>query len=313
MELDAKIYVAGHRGLVGAAIVDRLRAGGWNNLVLRTHSELDLTNQAQVNDFFNQEKPDYVFLAAAKVGGIHANNTYPVDFIVDNLAIEVNVISASFANQVKRLMFLGSSCIYPKHCPQPIKEEYLLTGSLEQTNEPYAIAKIAGIKMCEAYNRQYGTNYVSVMPTNLYGPNDNFDLQNSHVLPALIRKFHEAKQQNNAKVEIWGSGSPRREFLYVEDMADACVYLMQKSGFKGMVNIGVGDDITIRQLAELVGEVIGFTGELEFDLSKPDGTPQKLLNVEQLNTLGWQAKTPIELGIQRTYRWFLANIDHLRL
>jgi GDP-L-fucose synthase len=312
MELDAKIYVAGHRGLVGAAIVDRLRAGGWNNLVLRTHSEVDLTNQDQVNNFFNREKPDYVFLAAAKVGGIYANNTYPVDFIVDNLSIEVNVISASFTNQVKRLMFLGSSCIYPKHCPQPIKEEYLLTGSLEQTNEPYAIAKIAGIKMCEAYNRQYGTNFVSVMPTNLYGPNDNFDLQNSHVLPALIRKFHDAKQQNRAKVEIWGSGTPRREFLYVEDMADACVYLMQKTDFKGMVNIGVGDDISIRQLAEFVGEVIGFSGELEFDLSKPDGTPQKLLNVDQLNALGWHANTPLKVGIQRTYQWFLKNINQLR-
>ncbi|MES9970986.1 MAG: GDP-L-fucose synthase, partial [Candidatus Thiodiazotropha sp.] len=230
MDKDAKIYVAGHRGLVGAAIVQCLKDGGWNNLLLRTHSELDLTDQSQVSDFFTQEKPDYVFLAAAKVGGIHANNTYPVDFIVDNLSIELNVISTAYANGVKRLMFLGSSCIYPKHCPQPMKEEYLLTGSLEPTNEPYAIAKIAGIKMCEAYNRQYGTDFVSVMPTNLYGPNDNFDLQNSHVLPALIRKFHEAKERGDDKVVIWGTGTPRREFLYVDDMADACVYVMNRGG-----------------------------------------------------------------------------------
>lgn len=312
MEKDAKIYVAGHRGLVGAAIVQCLKRGGWINLLLRTHVELDLTDRQQVDDFFAQEKPDYVFLAAAKVGGIHANNTYPVDFIVDNLAIELNVIAASHAHDVKRLMFLGSSCIYPKHCPQPMKEEYLLTGSLEPTNEPYAIAKIAGIKMCEAYNRQYGTDFVSVMPTNLYGPNDNFDLQNSHVLPALIRKFHEAKERGDDKVIIWGTGTPRREFLYVDDMADACVYVMNKGGFTDMVNIGVGEDISIGDLARLVGEVIGFEGRLEFDTEKPDGTPQKLLDVTRLSSLGWQAQTSLKEGIQLTYQWFLDNQGSLR-
>ncbi|MCU7890827.1 MAG: GDP-L-fucose synthase [Candidatus Thiodiazotropha sp. (ex Ustalcina ferruginea)] len=313
MEADAKIYVAGHRGLVGAAIVERLKKSGLANLLLRTHAELDLTNRDEVERFFNSEKPDYVFLAAARVGGIHANNTYPVDFLVDNLAIELNVISAAYANGVKRLMFLGSSCIYPKHCPQPMKEAYLLTGSLEPTNEPYAIAKIAGIKMCEAYNRQYGTEYVSVMPTNLYGPNDNFDLQNSHVLPALIRKFHEAKEQWDEKVVVWGTGTPRREFLYVDDMADACVYVMNKNGFTDRVNIGVGDDISIGELAELVGEVIGYHGCLEFDTSKPDGIPQKLLDVGRLTSLGWQAETSLNEGIQRTYQWFLANREHMRM
>jgi GDP-L-fucose synthase len=312
MEKDAKIYVAGHRGLVGAAIVQCLKKGGWNNLLLCTHAELDLTNQSQVDNFFDQEQPDYVFLAAAKVGGIHANNTYPVDFIIDNLAIELNVISAAHANAVKRLLFLGSSCIYPKFCPQPMNEEHLLTGSLEPTNEPYAIAKIAGIKMCEAYNRQYGTDYVSVMPTNLYGPNDNFDLQNSHVLPALIRKFHEAKERGDDKVIIWGTGTPRREFLYVDDMADACVYVMNKSGFTDMVNIGVGEDTTIGDLASLVGEVIGFEGRLEFDTEKPDGTPQKLLDVSRLSSLGWRAKTSLKEGIRLTYRWFLDNQESVR-
>jgi GDP-L-fucose synthase len=312
MEKDAKIYVAGHRGLVGAAIVQCLKKGGWNSLLLRSHAELDLTNQRQVCEFFAQEKPDYVFLAAAKVGGIHANDTYPVDFIVDNLAIELNVITAAYKNRVKRLMFLGSSCIYPKHCPQPMKEEYLLTGLLEPTNEPYAIAKIAGIKMCEAYNRQYGTDYVSVMPTNLYGPNDNFDLQNSHVLPALIRKFHEAKKRGDDRVIIWGTGIPRREFLYVDDMADACVYVMNRGGFTDMVNIGVGEDISIGGLARLMSEVIGFEGRLEFDMEKPDGTPQKLLDVTRLTSLGWQAQTSLKDGIQQTYKWFLENQERLR-
>jgi GDP-L-fucose synthase len=312
MYKGAKIYVAGHRGLVGAAIVACLKRGGWHNLLLRTHAELDLTDQRQVGDFFAQARPDYVFLAAAKVGGIHANNTYPVDFIVDNLEIELNVITSAYAHGVKRLMFLGSSCIYPKYCPQPMKEEYLLTGSLEPTNEPYAVAKIAGIKMCEAYNRQYGTDYVSVMPTNLYGPNDNFDLQNSHVLPALIRKFHEAKERGDHKVTIWGTGSPRREFLYVDDMADACVYVMNREGYTDMVNIGAGDDVTIRDLAKLVGEVIGFEGGLEFDTEKPDGTPRKLLDISRLSSLGWQAQTSLKEGIQLTYNWFLENRESLR-
>jgi len=312
MEADAKIYVAGHRGLVGAAIVERLKQAGYTNLLLRTHSELDLTSQADVRAFFERERPDYVFLAAARVGGIHANNTYPVDFIVDNLAIELNVITAAYATDVKRLMFLGSSCIYPKLCPQPMKESYLLTGALEPTNEPYAVAKIAGIKMCEAYNRQYGTEYVSVMPTNLYGPNDNFDLQNSHVLPALIRKFHEAKERGDKAVVVWGSGTPRREFLHVEDMADACVYVMNQDGFTDMVNIGVGEDITIGDLARLVGEVVGFEGELVFDSSKPDGTPQKLLDVSRLSALGWKAKIPLKAGIEQTYRWYLDNLEGVR-
>jgi GDP-L-fucose synthase len=270
MKLDAKIYVAGHRGLVGSAIVKRLKRDGYRNLILRTHAELDLTDQAAVRDFFSQEAPEHVFLAAAKVGGILANDTYPVDFIADNLAIELNVISAAHAYGVKRLMFLGSSCIYPKHCSQPMKEEYLLTGSLESTNEPYAIAKIAGIKMCEAYNRQYGTEFVSVMPTNLYGPDDNFDLENSHVLPALIRKFHEAKQRGDRQVVIWGSGTPKREFLYVDDMAEACVFIMGKAGYTEIVNIGVGEDIQISELAGLVGGIIGFEGDLVFDSEKPD-------------------------------------------
>ncbi|MCG7949038.1 MAG: GDP-L-fucose synthase [Candidatus Thiodiazotropha taylori] len=312
MEKHSRIYVAGHRGLVGAAVVQSLKKGGWTNLLVRTHDELDLTDQSKVQNFFLTEKPEYVFLAAAKVGGIHANNSYPVDFIVDNLSIELNVISAAFTHGVKRLMFLGSSCIYPKHCFQPIKEEYLLTGSLEPTNEPYAIAKIAGIKMCQSYNRQYGTDFVSVMPTNLYGPNDNFDLESSHVLPALIRKFHEAKEQGDENVTIWGTGKPRREFLYVEDMADACIYIMNKQGFNDVVNIGVGEDITIGDLARLVGEVVGFEGNLIFDKNKPDGTPQKLLDVTRLSSLGWQAQTSLKDGIQATYQWFLDNQTNIR-
>ena len=307
MEQDAKIYVAGHRGLVGSAIVRQLRNQGYENLLLRTRVELDLTSQLEVRGFFRSETPDYVFLAAAKVGGIHANDTYPADFIVDNLAIELNVIRAAYKNGVKRLLFLGSSCIYPKQAPQPLREEYLLTGPLEPTNEPYAVAKIAGIKMCESYNRQYGSEFVSVMPTNLYGPNDNFDLENSHVLPALIRKFHEAKERGDDKVVVWGTGSPRREFLYVDDMAAACVFVMNREGYTDMVNIGVGEDIQIRDLARLVGEVVGFEGEIVFDPGKPDGTPRKLLDVSRLQALGWSAKTGLREGIEETYRWYLKN------
>ena len=307
MEKDAKIYVAGHRGLVGSAIVRQLRNQGYENLLLRTRVELDLTSQLEVRGFFRSETPDYVFLAAAKVGGIHANDTYPADFIVDNLAIELNVIRAAYKNGVKRLLFLGSSCIYPKQAPQPLREEYLLTGPLEPTNEPYAVAKIAGIKMCESYNRQYGSEFVSVMPTNLYGPNDNFDLENSHVLPALIRKFHEAKERGDDKVVVWGTGSPRREFLYVDDMAAACVFVMNRDGYTDMVNIGVGEDIQIRDLARLVGEVVGFEGEIVFDPDKPDGTPRKLLDVSRLQALGWSAKTGLREGIEETYRWYLKN------
>ena len=307
MEQDAKIYVAGHRGLVGSAIVRQLRNQGYENLLLRTRVELDLTSQLEVRGFFRSETPDYVFLAAAKVGGIHANDTYPADFIVDNLAIELNVIRAAYKNGVKRLLFLGSSCIYPKQAPQPLREEYLLTGPLEPTNEPYAVAKIAGIKMCESYNRQYGSEFVSVMPTNLYGPNDNFDLENSHVLPALIRKFHEAKERGDDKVVVWGTGSPRREFLYVDDMAAACVFVMNRDGYTDMVNIGVGEDIQIRDLARLVGEVVGFEGEIVFDPDKPDGTPRKLLDVSRLQALGWSAKTGLREGIEETYRWYLKN------
>jgi GDP-L-fucose synthase len=312
MEKDAKIYVAGHRGLVGAAIVENLKKNNWNNIVLRTHQELDLTDKSRVDQFFETERPEYVFLAAAKVGGILANSTYPVDFIVDNLAIELNVISSAHAHGVQRLMFLGSSCIYPKLCAQPIKEEYLLSGYLESTNEQYAVAKIAGIMMCEAYNRQYNTKYVSVMPTNLYGPNDNFDLEKSHVLPALIRKMHEAKVSGVESVEIWGTGLPRREFLHVDDMADACVHIMNMEEVTAMVNIGVGQDVTIRELAELVSRVVGYTGNLSFDVEKPDGTPQKLLDISRLKSLGWEAKVTLENGIRNTYQWYLDNQNTIR-
>jgi GDP-L-fucose synthase len=311
MELKAKIYVAGHRGLVGSAIMRRLQAGGYANIVTRTHAEVDLTEQHVVNEFFEKEKPEYVFLAAAKVGGIHANNTYRADFIYQNLMIESNIIHASYRHGVKKLMFLGSSCIYPKHAPQPMKEEHLLTGLLEPTNEPYAIAKIAGIKMCDAYNRQHGTNFMSVMPTNLYGLGDNYDLQNSHVLPALIRKMHEAKVHGTREVMVWGSGAPKREFLYSEDLADACVFLMEKfnaSGVGEFVNIGTGREITIRELAELVAEVVGFHGQLVFDASKPDGTPRKLLDVSRLQQLGWQPKTGFREGIALAYADFLKNV-----
>ncbi|RNF39519.1 GDP-L-fucose synthase [Planococcus salinus] len=313
MELDSKIYVAGHRGLVGSAIVRNLQAKGYFNLVFRTSRELDLTKRYQVDEFFRQEKPEYVFLAAAKVGGIVANNDYPADFIRDNLMIQTNVIDASHQNNVKKLLFLGSTCIYPKLTPQPMREDSLLTGELEPTNESYAIAKIAGIKMCQAYNRQYGTNYISVMPTNLYGPNDNFDLESSHVLPALIRKFHEAKKNSVPSVEVWGTGEPRREFLYSDDLADAAVYLMNHYSGNELVNIGVGKDISIKELAQKVKETVGYTGTVEFNTAKPDGAPRKLVDVTKLNSLGWEAKIPLEEGLTLAYAWFLKNIDKANL
>jgi len=305
MDKNSKIYVAGHRGLVGSAIVRNLRRSGYENLVLRSSDELDLEKQALVEAFFDQERPEYVFLAAAKVGGIWANSTFPAEFIYNNLVIETNVVHASYLYDVKKLLFLGSSCIYPKHCPQPMREEYLLSGYLEPTNEPYAVAKIAGIKMCQAYNRQYGTRFISVMPTNLYGPGDNFDLKTSHVLPALIRKFHEAKTTGEKLVEIWGTGAPRREFLYVDDLADACLFLMNHYEEDDIINVGVGKDQSIRELAQLIGEIVGFEGELRFDTTQPDGTPLKLLDVSRLSALGWQDQTPLREGIQRAYEWYL--------
>jgi len=305
MDKSGKIYVAGHRGLVGSAIVRKLKEKGYNNIVVRDHKDLDLRDQYKTREFFELERPDYVFLAAAKVGGIYANATYPADFIYDNLAIEVNVIKAAYDFGVKKLLFLGSSCIYPKFAPQPIKEEYLLSGYLEPTNEAYAIAKIAGLKMCQYFNQQYGTNYISVMPTNLYGPNDNFDLESSHVLPALIRKFHEAKVNNKPYVEVWGTGSPRREFLYVDDLADACVFLMEEYNGNDVINIGTGEDITIKELAELIKKIVDYNGEIKFDTTKPDGTPRKLLDVSKLRKLGWKHKVSLEEGIYRTYKWFV--------
>jgi len=305
---NSKIYVAGHRGLVGSAIVRRLSSAGYTNLIMRSHAELDLANQAEVNQFLNQEKPDYIFMAAAKVGGIQANNNFRAEFIYQNLIVEANVIHSAWKAGVQRLLFLGSSCIYPRDCPQPMKEEYLLTGPLEQTNEPYAIAKIAGIKLCESYNRQYGTRYVSVMPTNLYGPNDNYDLNNSHVLPALVRKTHEAKVRGDKALVVWGSGKPKREFLYVDDMADACVFLMERDIGDGIFNVGTGMDVTIRELAETVMNVVGFKGEIVFDSSKPDGTPRKLLNVDRMKELGWQAKTSLSEGIGLCYTDFLNKV-----
>ncbi len=307
MNLDAKIYVAGHRGLVGSAIVRNLEAKGYKNIICRTHKELDLKNQEAVRNFFETEKPDYVFLAAAKVGGIHANNTYPADFIYDNLMIQNNVIKSAHDFKVKKLLFLGSTCIYPKMAPQPIKEEYLLTGALEETNEAYAVAKIAGLEMCKFFKRQYGDNFISCMPTNLYGPNDNFDLKNSHVLPALIRKFHEAKVNNSAVVEVWGTGTPLREFLYVDDMADACVFLMKNYDGEQHVNIGTGEEVSIRELAEAVKEVVGFEGELVFNTDMPDGTPRKLTAVDKLHGLGWKHKVSLNEGIRLAYNWFLEN------
>ena len=310
MNKSSRIYVAGHRGLVGSAICRRLDAEGFTHLLTRRSDELDLTRQAEVEAFFQREKPDYVFLSAAKVGGILANNTYPADFIYKNIMIQSNIIHASYANGVRKLLFLGSSCIYPKFAPQPMKEEYLLTGELEPTNEPYAVAKIAGIKMCQAYNSQYKTNFISVMPTNLYGPGDNFDLENSHVLPALIRKFHEAKTGQSPFVTIWGTGTPKREFLYIDDLADACVFLMNNYDAAGIVNIGVGDDISINELARLVKRLMGYSGEIVYDSSKPDGTPRKLLDVSRLNSLGWKAKISLEEGIARTYEWYVKEGQH---
>lgn len=308
MNKQSKIYVAGHRGLVGSAIVRHLEQAGYTNLLTRTSNELDLRDHNAVRDFFAIEKPDFVFLAAAKVGGIMANNTYPADFLYDNLAIQNNVIHQSYLNGVQKLLFLGSSCIYPKLAPQPIREAYLLTDLLESTNEPYAIAKIAGIKLCQAYNRQYGTQYISLMPTNLYGPNDNFDLQNSHVLPALIRKFHEAKENGAETVEIWGTGSPLREFLHVDDLADACSFMMENYSGNDFFNVGVGKDISIKALALLIRDIVGFRGELVFDTSKPDGTPRKLLDVSKLTELGWQAKIGLREGISATYDWYLSQL-----
>ncbi|NLR61869.1 GDP-L-fucose synthase [Chitinophaga polysaccharea] len=301
MNVTDKIYIAGHRGMVGSAIFRRLRKDGFENIVTRTSKELDLRDQQAVADFFKQEKPDYVFLAAAKVGGIVANNTYRGQFIYENLMIQSNVIHHAHLNDAKKLMFLGSSCIYPKLAPQPLKEEYLLTGLLEPTNQPYAIAKIAGIEMCDAYRAQYGRNFISVMPTNLYGPNDNYDLQNSHVLPAMIRKMHEAKVNHLPTVTIWGTGTPRREFLYADDMADACFYLMQHYNEPGLVNIGTGEDISIADLARLIRRIVGYEGELVFDITKPDGTPRKLMDVSRLHGYGWKAKTALENGIHNVY------------
>jgi GDP-L-fucose synthase len=301
MQLDAKIYIAGHRGMVGSAILRNLEAKGYSNILTRTSQELDLLDQNLVFSFLQEEQPDYIFLAAAKVGGIHANNTYRADFIYQNLAIESNLIHGAHLAGVKRLCFLGSSCIYPRDCPQPIKEEYLLTGPLEQTNEPYAIAKIAGIKLCESYNQQYGHQFVAVMPTNLYGPNDNYDLANSHVLPALLRKAHEAKERGDADLVIWGTGTPKREFLYVDDMAAACVFLMENDINEGLFNVGNGTDVTIRELAETVMEVVGFKGGVVFDATKPDGTPRKLLDVSRLKDIGWQSKVSLKEGIALTY------------
>jgi GDP-L-fucose synthase len=318
MNKNSKIFVAGSKGLVGSALVRQLTSRGYSNLLLPEINELDLTNQQAVADFFQQNKPEYVFLAAAKVGGIHANNTYPAEFIYLNLAIQNNVIHQSYLHGVKRLLFLGSSCIYPQLAPQPMKEEHLLTGLLEPTNEPYAIAKIAGIKMCESYNRQYGTKFIAVMPTNLYGPGDNFHPENSHVLPALIRRFHEAKVQNAPEVVVWGSGAPRRELLYVDDMAGGCLHLMELADERiapellsypkpCFVNLGTGEDVTIRELAEIVRAVVGYDGDLTFDASKPDGTPRKLQDVSRMRSLGWQNKVELVEGIRRAYQWYIDN------
>lgn len=307
MEKNSKIYIAGHTGLVGSALVRNLTANGYTNLVMRTFKELNLLDALAVQKFFETEKPEYVILAAAKVGGIKANNDFPADFIYQNLGIEMNVIHNAYLSGVKKLLFLGSSCIYPRDCPQPIKEEYLLTGPLEPTNEPYAVAKIAGIKMCQSYNRQYDTKYISVMPTNLYGPFDNFDLNSSHVLPALVRKFHEAKLASTPTAVVWGTGTPKREFLHVDDLADACVFLMNHYDGNDIVNIGTGEDVTIAEVARLVQKVVSFEGTIVQDTEKPDGTPRKLLDVSKLHSLGWKHKIPLEEGIASTYQWFLEN------
>jgi GDP-L-fucose synthase len=307
MNRDARIFVAGHRGLAGSAIVRKLLADGYTNLVLRSHAELDLSDGAQTNDFFRDSRPEFVFVAAAKVGGILANNTYPADFIRDNLAIALNVIEAAYRHGAEKLLFLSSSCVYPKLAPQPMKEEHLLTGSLEPTNEPYAVAKIAGMKLCESYYRQYGAQFFSVLPTNLYGPNDNFDLETSHVLPAMLRKFHEAKVGNAPFVTLWGTGKPRREFMHVDDLADACVFLMNNYEGSAPLNIGVGEDLTIAELASTIAEVVGYRGEIRYDASKPDGTPRKLLDVGRVHALGWRARVSLPDGIAQTYQWFQQN------
>lgn len=304
MEKNSKIYVAGHRGMVGSAIVRKLEKEGLKNIIVRSSSELDLRNQQAVNDFFATEKPGYVFLAAAKVGGILANNTYRAEFLYDNLLIESNIIHAAYVNKVEKLLFLGSSCIYPKLAPQPLKEEYLLTGLLESTNEPYAIAKITGIKLCEAYRDQYDCNFIAAMPTNLYGPGDNYDLKGSHVIPAMIRKFHEAKESNAAFTEIWGSGSPLREFMYADDVADACVFLMRNYSDKLFINIGTGEEITIKNLALLIKDVVGFKGEIKFDATKPDGTPRKLMDSSRIHALGWKHSVPLKEGLKKAYQLF---------
>jgi len=309
---DAKIYVPGHRGLVGAAIVRRLRSGGYENLLTRPREAVDLTDREAVSELFREEKPDYVFDAAAKVGGIRANNRYPADFIRDNIQIQMNVIDAAYRTGVKKLIFLGSSCIYPKDAPQPMKEEYLLTGPLEPTNEWYAVAKISGIKVCQAYRRQYGFNAISLTPTNLYGPGDNFNLETSHVLPALIRKFHEANTAGAPRVSVWGSGTPRREFLYVDDLADACLHLMECYDSDEIINVGTGEDVSIAELAELVKDVVQYPGRIDFDTSRPDGTARKLLDVSRLSATGWRYRTNLRTGIENTYRWFLDHADSIR-
>jgi GDP-L-fucose synthase len=312
MEKNARIFVAGHRGMVGSAICRKLNDAGYQHLILKTSAQLDLRNQQAVEHFFDTEKPEYVFLAAAKVGGIHANNVYRAEFLYENLMIEANIIHAAWKHSVKKLMFLGSSCIYPKFADQPLKEEYLLTGALEPTNEPYAIAKITGIKLCEAYRDQYGCNFISVMPTNLYGPNDNYDLNNSHVLPALIRKFHEAKIEGKNKVEIWGTGTPRREFLHSDDLAEACMFLMENYNEKEFLNVGTGTDIPIKDLAYLIRDIVGFEGELVFDTSKPDGTPRKLMDVSKLHQLGWKHKIELEEGVRSVYEVFKVKFAHIQ-
>lgn len=308
LNASSKIYVAGHRGLVGSAIVRRLKVEGLDNLILRSHSELDLVNQAAVRTFFDEERPEYVFVAAAKVGGILANNNYPAEFIFNNLQIQNNVIDSAYRSGVKKLLFLGSSCIYPRSVLQPMREEYLLNGPLEVTNQWYAIAKIAGIKMCQAYRRQHGFNAISAMPTNMYGPGDNFDLETSHVLPALIRKFHEAKVEHKQAVEVWGSGTPRREFLHADDLADACLFLMQNYDEEQHINVGVGMDISIRELAELIRDIVGYEGEISWDQTKPDGTPQKLLDVSRMEALGWKSRILLEEGVRSTYEWYKSSL-----
>lgn len=312
MEQDSKIYVAGHTGLVGSALVRTLSGSGLRNVITRTSSELDLRNRDAVLEFFMEEKPGYVFMAAAKVGGIHANDTYPAEFISENLAIELNVIDGAQKSGVTKLLFLGSSCIYPRDCPQPMKEEHLLSGYLEKTNESYAIAKIAGIKMCEAFRRQYGCNFISAMPTNLYGPGDNYDREDAHVIPALMRRFHEAKARGDPEVVVWGTGSPRREFLHADDLATALLFLMSRYDEAALINVGTGEDITIRELAELIKRVVGYRGDLRFDRGKPDGTPRKLLDVTRITSLGWKPGIPIEEGIRKTYEWFEENYPYVR-